>query len=113
MSEAEEIAEIAEAAASIDYVDGSGTLVSTFDAEEPVPYTVTDYGADDSARLLSDINLRLERIEHTVNGLKDGVNTIGEMMNQVADMFSDMVNKVNSGGIGALLGNLMGGNKNG
>lgn len=75
--------------------------------------TITDPGSGDTARLLSDMNLRLERIELTVDALKEGVNTIGEMMNQVATVFDDLAGKVKSGGISALLGGFMGGNKNG
>lgn len=78
-----------------------------------VPLTITDSGAGDNALLLSDINLRLDRIEKTVEGLRDGVNTIGSMMNGVAEAFDQIMGQVQKGGIGALLGGFMGGNKNG
>lgn len=52
---------------------------------------------------------RLECIEQSIEGLKTGVNTIGQMMNSVAEAFDGIMQKVNQGGIGALLGNLMGG----
>lgn len=80
--------------------------------DEVQAYTVSDYITDESA-ILSDMNLRLERIEKTVNGLRDGVNTIGQMMNGVADAFGQVMEQVQKGGIGALLGGMMGGNKNG
>ena len=56
---------------------------------------------------------RLEAIESTQDNLKDGVNTIGGMMNSVAEAFDNIMQKVNEGGIGALLGGMMGGKKNG
>lgn len=77
-----------------------------------VPYTVT-YPVTDEAAILSDMNERLHRMEQTLEGLKGGVNTIGTMMNNVAEAFDQVVQKVNQGGIGALLGGFMGGNKNG
>lgn len=51
---------------------------------------------------------RLDRIEKTQEGLRDGVNTIGEMMNSVAQAFDQIMTKVNNGGIAGLLGGLMG-----
>lgn len=80
--------------------------------EEPKALTITDPGAGDTAQLLSDMNLRLERIENTQNALKEGVNLIGGMMNQVAEAFDQIMQKVQTGGIGALLGGMMGGQKN-
>jgi hypothetical protein len=59
------------------------------------------------------IKLRLENIEGDIAGLKEGVNTIGVMMNSVAEAFDTIMQKVNEGGIGALLGGFMGGKKNG
>lgn len=56
---------------------------------------------------------RLDSIEATLDGVRNGVNTIGGMMNAVAEQFDQMMQKVNSGGLGAILGGLMGGNKNG
>lgn len=73
--------------------------------------TVEDQTTDDTdtyAPTLADVYDRLEALEHTVDGMREGINTIGQMMNAVGDMFSDMVNKVNQGGIGALVGNLIG-----
>lgn len=75
--------------------------------------TITDVGASDTAHLLSDMNLRLERIEKTQNALKDGVNMIGDMMNGVAAAFDQIMQKVQSGGVGALLSGFMGGKNNG
>jgi hypothetical protein len=59
------------------------------------------------------LNRRLDRIEGDIAGLKEGVNTIGVMMNSVAEAFDTIMQKVNEGGIGALLGGFMGGKKNG
>lgn len=61
----------------------------------------------------AELNARLLRMEATLDSLREGVNTIGEMMNQVATVFDDLADKVKSGGIGALIGGFMGGNKNG
>ena len=55
-------------------------------------------------------NQRLDEIEAKLDALAVGVNTIGEMMNTVADGFEQTMEKVNQGGIGALLGGLMGKN---
>ena len=64
---------------------------------------------DDLYDAYADVIERLERIEQSIEGLKTGVNTIGQMMNSVAEAFDGIMQKVNQGGIGALLGNLMGG----
>lgn len=56
---------------------------------------------------------RLSAIEATQEGLRAGVNTIGAMMNDVANAFGQIMEQVNKGGIGALLGGMMGGKKNG
>jgi hypothetical protein len=60
-----------------------------------------------------ELKLRLDNIEGDIAGLKEGVNTIGVMMNSVAEAFDTIMQKVNEGGIGALLGGFMGGKKNG
>lgn len=80
--------------------------------DAPQAYTVSDPITDEAA-ILSDINLRLSRMEEKQAALADGVNTIGAMMNQVADAFGQIMEQVNKGGIGALLGGMMGGKKNG
>jgi hypothetical protein len=65
------------------------------------------------------VTMRLTAIEEALaaqakitEGIRTGVNTIGEMMNGVADAFGQMMEQVNKGGIGALLGGMMGGKKN-
>jgi hypothetical protein len=60
----------------------------------------------------ADLLVRIERIEEKLNGLTDGVNTIGEMMNGVADAFAQIMAQVQKGGIGGLIG-MMGGKSNG
>lgn len=66
----------------------------------------------DEAEILSDMNLRLERIEQTVDSLRTGVNTIGGMMNSVVDMFQQITQQIQGGGLSSLIGGLMGGKKN-
>lgn len=56
---------------------------------------------------------RLDEQDKVINGLKDGVNTIGGMMNSVAEAFDQIMQKVNQGGIGALLGGFLGGKNDG
>jgi hypothetical protein len=56
---------------------------------------------------------RLDRIEAVQKSQSQGINTIGEMMNSVAAAFDQIMQQVKQGGIGALLGGMMGGNKNG
>lgn len=58
--------------------------------------------------VLNHIVKRVDSIEKTQEALRDGVNTIGEMMNSVAQAFDQIMAKVNSGGIAGLLGNFMG-----
>lgn len=67
-----------------------------------------------------DILTRLNAIEaaqmaqgKVLEGIRDGVNTIGGMMNDVADAFGQIMDQVSKGGIGALLGGMMGKKNNG
>jgi hypothetical protein len=60
---------------------------------------------DDLARVV-------KRVEGTQAALKDGVNTIGVMMNNVAEAFGQIMTEVQKGGIAGLLGSMMGGKKN-
>lgn len=103
--------------------DYFGNSLVTDQVTTPEAYVVND-AVTDEAMILSDMNLRLERIEKTVESkflvvnekleaLISGVNTIGGMMNQVAEAFDNIMQTVNKGGIGALLGGFMGGKKNG
>lgn len=92
----------------------SETTAETVSETVPTePLTITDTYASDETQVLSDINVRLDRIEKTIEGLREGVNTIGGMMNGVAEAFDQIMQQVQKGGIGALLGGFMGGNKNG
>lgn len=78
-------------------------------SESPTPIDeLPNYPTHD----LSDVNQRLDRIEKTLDGLRDGVNTIGQMMNQVVDAFGQIMTQVQNGGLGSLLGTMMG-KKNG
>jgi len=86
-------------------------MADDMETERPTPYTVSDPITDEAA-ILSDINMRLDRIEKTMEAQTQGINTIGDMMNHVATLFDDLAGKVKQGGIGALLGGIMGG-KNG
>jgi hypothetical protein len=61
----------------------------------------------------NEILSRLDGIEQSLEALKTGVNTIGEMMNGVAGAFEQIVAEVQKGGMAGLLGSLMGGKKNG
>lgn len=85
----------------------STLVVRGFDYEDDED----DYTRDEPT--LDEVLTRLEIIEADIAGLKDGVNTIGVMMNQVAEAFDQVMQKVNEGGLGALLGGIMGGKKNG
>lgn len=90
------------------------------------PYEGTDSegsvvnDTDQLSTKLDRINKRLDAIEAATiaikmaqNAQRDGINTIGEMMNSVASAFDQIMQKVNQGGIGALLGGMMGGKNNG
>lgn len=88
-----------------------GQLRNPYNEDTPQAHVVTD-AVTDEAEILSDMNLRLERIEKTVESLREGVNTIGVMMNNVAGAFDNIMQTVNKGGLGALLGGIMGGKKN-
>lgn len=59
----------------------------------------------------AEVLARLEAQTATLEGVRQGVNTIGEMMNGIADAFGQIMVKVEKGGIGALLGGFMGGKK--
>jgi len=58
------------------------------------------------------LNERLKRIEERLDAVAGVDNTIGGMMNQVADTFAQIMEQVQKGGIGSLLGGMMGGKKN-
>lgn len=45
-------------------------------------------------------------------GIRVGVNTIGTMMNEVAEAFGKIMEEIQKGGIAGLLGGMMGGKKN-
>lgn len=96
-------------------VDLSRAIYPSPESTEPV--TGPDYDDEDDYTTdepsLVEVLTRLEIIEADIAGLKDGVNTIGVMMNQVAEAFDQVMQKVNEGGLGALLGGIMGGKKNG
>lgn len=97
----------------------------------PDEFTIPSYeGTDGEGSMVNDtdhlstkldrINKRLDAIEADTiaikmaqNAQRDGINTIGEMMNSVASAFDQIMLKVNQGGIGALLGGMMGGKNNG
>lgn len=84
-------------------------------AEGEVPLRADDYeefskedGFEELVlRRLDDIDEKLEALA----ALKEGVNTIGTMMNAVAETFDGLMQQVQKGGIGALLGGFMGGKK--
>lgn len=77
---------------------------------EPDETTVFEPPADTDGRTLYD---RLSAIEKRLDSLSQGVNTIGGMMNNVAESFDQIMQQVQKGGIGALLGGMMGGKKDG
>jgi hypothetical protein len=54
------------------------------------------------------INSRLAVIELTQEALKEGTNTIGTMMNGVSEAFANIMEQIQKGGIGGLLGGMMG-----
>lgn len=84
-----------------DYEDG--------DSEEPVEKSL-DLSEMMWERLKT-IDERQEEIYASIQGVKTGVNTIGEMMNSVAEAFDQIMQKVQQGGLGSLLGGFMGGKK--
>lgn len=60
---------------------------------------------------LTDITNTLDDHAQTLEALKTGVNTIGEMMNGVAQAFDQIMTEIQKGGVAGLLGTLMGGKK--
>jgi hypothetical protein len=59
--------------------------------------------------LMSDIQ---SAQNNRIDALANGVNTIGQMMNEVANAFGQIMEQIQKGGIGGLLGSVMGGKKN-
>jgi hypothetical protein len=57
---------------------------------------------------LTGIESRLYSIELTQEALKEGTNTIGTMMNGVSEAFANIMEQIQKGGIGGLLGGMMG-----
>lgn len=94
---------------SVDTVETSTSLNSS-EENDAHEYAYTSYVTDE-AELLSVVVKRLDSIEAIQKSQSDGINTIGQMMNSVASAFDAIMTKVNEGGIGALLGGFMGGNK--
>jgi|SRR5882672_648689 len=79
-----------------------------------------DFEEESETTIDDEILERLESIEfsmgqhtETLDALKVGINTIGEMMNGVAGAFDQIMAEVQKGGVAGLLGTLMGGKKNG
>lgn len=60
---------------------------------------------------LSKLEALHNNIANDTAALKDGVNTIGEMMNGVAQAFDQIMTEIQKGGVAGLLGTLMGGKK--
>jgi hypothetical protein len=71
-----------------------------------VDYELAADGSD------ADIIARIDHMAADILALKEGVNTIGAMMNGVADAVGQVMAQVQKGGIASLLGGLMGGKKN-
>lgn len=61
---------------------------------------------------LTDITNTLDDHAQILEALKTGVNTIGEMMNGVAQAFDQIMTEFQKGGLAGLLGTVMGGKKN-
>jgi len=79
----------------------------------PMPDNPDDEIPSDTDARLAAIEQTLAAHTQTLDALRVGVNTIGEMMNGVADAFGQIMAQVQQGGLGAILGNVMGGKKNG
>jgi len=103
-------------------VDLSAPIYATSPESQVQPSVFRDEGSDESDEQAMDVDLfdLIHRLENkidaqgkTVDGLRDGVNTIGEMMNSVAETFDQIMQKIQQGGITSLLGGLMGGKNNG
>ena len=78
--------------------------------EDETEMQAQDY---DLFTVLHRIENKLDALTGTTDGVRTGVNTIGEMMNSIADAVGQVMQKVNQGGIGALLGGMMGGKNDG
>lgn len=76
--------------------------------EEPDYVDQTVYSGDMILRRLNAIEAAQKVQAETLDGIRTGVNTIGAMMNEVADAFGQVMEQVSKGGIGALLGGMMG-----
>jgi len=81
----------------------------SMDDDDVTEIQAQDY---DLFEVLHRIENKVDKQGETLSALTAGVNTIGEMMNSVAELFDQMMKKVQSGGIAGLLGGMMGG-KNG
>jgi hypothetical protein len=81
---------------------------------EPLVTDETTYAAPADATnvlilaRLDSISTRLTAIESTQDALKEGTNTIGAMMNGVSEAFANIMEQIQKGGIGSLLGGMMG-----
>jgi hypothetical protein len=79
--------------------------------EETDIHLWTEEEYKDAITLLDGIATIQREQSQTLDALKSGVNTIGEMMNGVASAFEQIVAEVQKGGLGGLLGTVMGGKK--
>ncbi len=97
--------QIVPAMGATNYPDGE--LLFDDDDFEPV----TPFQAE-VLRRLDSLRGAIAEQANTQTELKNGVNTIGTMMNGVADAFGQIMTQVQKGGIASLLGSMMGGKKN-
>lgn len=93
------------------------TLDASLRAEEddggPDYVDQTVYSGDQILGRLNAIEAAQMVQSETLEKLREGVNSIGGMMNDVADAFGQIMEQVSKGGIGALLGGMMGKKNNG
>lgn len=61
--------------------------------------------------VLHRIENKVDTLTGTTDGVRTGVNTIGEMMNGIADAVGQVMQKVQTEGLAGLVGGLMGGKK--
>lgn len=103
----------------VESVDLTQPIYAESPESQVQPTSGTDYEETEIQAQDYDLFAVLHRLETKVDeqatklaALTEGVNTIGEMMNSVAEVFDQMMKKIQSGGIAGVLGGLMGG-KNG